>query len=117
MAPTAPILWLAILAAAAARGDSLAAAPDSLQVSANTAAAPVHAHPGFVIDGTTVRAVRLASPVTVDGVLSEPAWQEGGAFTALVQRDPTEGAAPSQRTEVRIAYDDDAIYIGARLYD
>ena len=33
------------------------------------------------------------------------------------QRDPDEGATPSQRTEVRLAYDDDALYVGARLHD
>jgi hypothetical protein len=83
----------------------------------NATAASAPGHPSFVIDGSKVQAVRLTSPVTVDGVLSEPVWQDGNVFTALVQRDPTEGAAPSQRTEVRIAYDDDAIYVGARLYD
>jgi hypothetical protein len=118
MAATAPILWLAMLAATAAPGQPAAPAPDSLPVPATAAAAaPVHGHPDFVIDGTRVHAVRVTAAVTVDGVLSEPVWQEAEAFSALVQRDPTEGAPPSQRTEVRIAYDDDAIYIGARLYD
>jgi hypothetical protein len=64
-----------------------------------------------------VRAIRLTSPVTVDGVLDEPVWQSGQAITNFTQRDPDEGAPPSQRTEVRIAYDDDALYVGARLYD
>src|SRR3989442_3305164 len=70
------------------------------------------------LNGTApIRAVRVPSPVIVDGVLSEPVWQEGGAFTGLVQREPIEGAAPSQRTEIRVAYDDEAIYVGARLRD
>jgi len=64
-----------------------------------------------------VRAARLSGPVTVDGTLSEEAWNGLEPFTALIQRDPVEGARPSQRTEVRVAYDDDAIYVGARLYD
>src|SRR4029453_11152573 len=33
------------------------------------------------------------------------------------QRDPNEGAPGSQRTEVRLLYDDEAIYVGARLHD
>ena len=64
-----------------------------------------------------VRAMRLTAPVTVDGILSEAVWQSAEPFTGLVQRDPVEGGRPSQATEVRVAYDEDAIYIGARLHD
>jgi hypothetical protein len=65
----------------------------------------------------TCRAARLDAPVSVDGKLDEPVWQNGNAITEFKQRDPNEGANPSQRTEVRLAYDDDALYVGARLYD
>src|SRR6185503_11671028 len=44
-------------------------------------------------------------------------WREAEPFTGLVQRDPVEGAPPSQATEVRVAYDDDALYVGALLLD
>src|SRR6185503_16094232 len=64
-----------------------------------------------------VVAARLTAPVTVDGILSEPVWQNGNAVTDFKQRDPNEGTKPTQRTEVRVAYDDDAIYVGARCYD
>jgi len=64
-----------------------------------------------------VQAVRLTSPISVDGVLSEPVWQGGNAVIEFRQRDPVEGGTPSQRTEVRVAYDEDALYVGARLYD
>jgi hypothetical protein len=63
------------------------------------------------------RAVRLTAPVAVDGALDEPVWQNGAAITEFVQRDPNEGTPPSQRTEVRLAYDDAALYVGARMYD
>jgi len=64
-----------------------------------------------------VHAARLTAPVSIDGVLSEAVWQNGNAVTDFKQRDPNEGAAPSQKTEVRVAYDDDAIYLGARCFD
>src|SRR5262245_45745171 len=64
-----------------------------------------------------VRAVRLTTPIAVDGVLSEAVWHGDNAVTDFKQRDPVEGAAPSQRSEVRVAYDEDALYVGARLYD
>ena len=64
-----------------------------------------------------VHAVRLSAPVTIDGDLSDPGWQNIPAFTTFVQRDPVEGGAPSQRTEVQVAFDDAALYIAATMTD
>lgn len=64
-----------------------------------------------------VRAVRLTAPVTIDGDLSEEVWRTAPAASDFKQLDPVEGAAPSQLTEVRVAFDDDAIYVGARMHD
>jgi Domain of unknown function (DUF5916) len=64
-----------------------------------------------------VKAIRLDAPIVLDGALSEPFWKDENAVTNFTQRDPVEGAAPSERTIVDIAYDDQAIYIGARMYD
>ncbi len=65
-----------------------------------------------------VRAIRLGGgqAVTIDGVLSEPLWQSAERLTGFTQRDPNQGAVPSESTVVYIAYDDAAL-IGARLYD
>jgi Domain of unknown function (DUF5916)/Carbohydrate family 9 binding domain-like len=64
-----------------------------------------------------VAAVRLTRPVVIDGVLDEEVWEKAPPVTAFVQREPNEGAQATEKTEVRIAYDDEAIYIGARLFD
>src|SRR5512143_1806955 len=64
-----------------------------------------------------VRAVRLASPVTIDGALTEPAWQGADAVRWFTQSYPNEGAAPSESTAVWLAYDDDALYVAARMSD
>jgi hypothetical protein len=64
-----------------------------------------------------IQAVRLEAPVSIDGKLDEPVWSNGHAVTQFKQRDPNEGTEPSFPTEVRVAYDDDALYIGARMYD
>ncbi len=61
-------------------------------------------------------AVRLQDRVTVDGILSENAWKRPG-FTELTQQEPTQGVAPTQRSEVWFAYDDEAIYFAAKYYD
>src|SRR5258706_3857051 len=64
-----------------------------------------------------VHAVRLQEQLKIDGVLSESVWQNQSTAPELTQREPTQGVPPSERTVVRIAYDDGAIYIGAHLYD
>ena len=64
-----------------------------------------------------VEAIRLTEAITIDGVLAEPVWQNGSGISQFTQRDPHEGAPPTQKTIVHLAYDDEAIYIGARLFD
>jgi hypothetical protein len=64
-----------------------------------------------------VHAVRTKEPIIVDGILSEPVWQNASEVSDFTQIDPAEGKPATQRTEVRILYDDDAIYIGARMFD
>src|ERR1051326_783102 len=53
----------------------------------------------------TVEAVRVTNPIVVDGVLSEGDYQRPG-ITRFTQRDPNEGGAPTQQTEVWLSYDD-----------
>jgi hypothetical protein len=64
-----------------------------------------------------VRALRATVPVVIDGRLDDPIWQSAQRVTAFVQRDPMEGGAPSEETVAFVAYDDAALYIGARLFD
>ena len=64
----------------------------------------------------TARAVRITGePPRIDGNLDDPAWSRAPVISDFVQKIPVEGAAPSVATEVRLLYDDDALYVGARL--
>jgi hypothetical protein len=65
--------------------------------------------------GRAVRAQPQA--IRLDGQLDEPAWAEAPALGDFIQRDPDEGRPATQRTEVRVLYTDDAIYVGVRAYD
>jgi hypothetical protein len=62
-------------------------------------------------------AVPRSGPVTLDGVLDEPAWGAAQPATGFTQQEPDEGAPATERTEVRFLFDDEALYIGARMYD
>ena len=65
----------------------------------------------------TVTAVRIQQPPSLDGRLDDGAWQAAPPTSGFRQIDPTEGAAASESTVVRIVYDDDAVYVGVRLFD
>lgn len=54
--------------------------------------------------------------IRLDGILDEEGWQNAEAIKQLVQCEPTFGIPMSERTTVRILYDDDNIYIGAVCY-
>ena len=63
-------------------------------------------------------AVRVAASPVLDGdVLDDPAWTDASVLTDFRQTTPDEGQPASERTEVRIVYDDEAIYIGAVCFD
>ncbi len=64
-----------------------------------------------------VRVVRTATPPVIDGDLSDAVWGNAAVVDDLHQVSPTEYAKPYERTEVYIMYDDNALYIGAKLYD
>ncbi len=84
---------------------------------------PARAAPGTV-DGVyqhdlapRAQATRANDPISVDGRLDEEVWSRATPITDFLQLIPLEGQPGTQRTEVRIAYDDDAIYVGAMFYD
>ena len=64
-------------------------------------------------------ALRLegGAAIEVDGRLDEEAWERAIPITDFTQQEPVEGGTPSERTEIRVVYDEDALYIGAILYD
>ena len=66
-----------------------------------------------------LRAMRLAPAerVALDGRLDEALWARAPAAGRFLQQEPVEGRAPTERTEVRVAYDADNLYVGALLRD
>ena len=52
----------------------------------------------------------------IDGELDDAAWTQVSPITDFVQKDPSEGSPPSQRTELRLLYDDNALYVAARMH-
>jgi uncharacterized protein DUF5916/cellulose/xylan binding protein with CBM9 domain len=64
----------------------------------------------------SARAERISGVVPrIDGALDDAAWAGAPVITDFLQKIPNEGERPSVETEVRLLYDDDALYVGARL--
>lgn len=55
--------------------------------------------------------------IRIDGVLDEADWAEVEPATNFIQFNPTEGEPATQRTEVRVLYGANAVYVGAMMYD
>ncbi len=66
---------------------------------------------------TIAHAVRASGPITLDGRLDESAWQTAPVMDSFTQINPDEGKPASQKTEVRVVFDDEALYVGVRLHD
>jgi hypothetical protein len=67
----------------------------------------------------SITAIRLATgeSVDLDGQLDESVWSRALPAADFRQIDPTNGAPATEATEVRIAYDDEALYMGVTCYD
>jgi hypothetical protein len=65
----------------------------------------------------SLQAVKTNQPVKIDGELDEEAWAAAPVLTEFIQNFPTYGLPASKNTEVKIIYDNTAIYIGVYLYD
>ncbi len=59
----------------------------------------------------------VETPPTVDGDLSDPAWEQAEIMGDFTQVEPDSGAPSTERTEVRLVYDSESLYISAYCYD
>jgi len=64
-----------------------------------------------------ISTLRTSGLIKIDGRLDEPDWQRAEAVSAFRQEEPVEGAEASERTEVRVLFDDKNLYIGIRAFD
>ncbi|HEX7239504.1 MAG TPA: DUF5916 domain-containing protein, partial [Longimicrobiaceae bacterium] len=103
--PSAALLGLLALPA-------VLAAQTPQQPAASSAGADVHGGTAPVS-----RATRTDRAPRIDGRLDDEAWAAAVPITEFTQVDPVEGAPASERTEARVLFDDDALYVGVRLYD
>ncbi len=107
------------------RGCARAAAATMLLAAATAILAPTSAQQQSV-RRTTARSelapiafALVAEPGApeIDGMLDDPSWLSAVAVSDFTQTRPNDGEPATERTEVRITYDRDALYVSARMYD
>ncbi len=64
-----------------------------------------------------VKVTRVDSAPILDGKLDDAVWQQAEVIDDFHQISPGDGIEPSEHTDVYIVYTEDALYIGARMYD
>ena len=65
----------------------------------------------------SLEAARRSGPVAIDGRIDEAAWDAAPATIEFVQGEPRQGAPPARPTEVRVLFDDEALYVAARMHE
>ena len=65
----------------------------------------------------TIRAVRVADEMRLDGALDEAIYQAVSPISGFIQQTPNEGAPASEKTEAWIFFSDTSVYVSARLWD
>ena len=68
-------------------------------------------------DRPSVTAVRTDESIKIDGVLDEAIWESISPITEFVQRLPQDGADPTEKSQMQIAYNDQYLYFGFTFYD
>ena len=63
-----------------------------------------------------LEAVRATGPVRIDGMLDESVWKDAHPIDAFVQQEPLEGQPATDRTDVRVLYDEGHLYIGVHAF-
>src|SRR5690348_6728376 len=66
---------------------------------------------------TTVRAVRIETPLKIDGALDEELYRRVAPMTGFIQIEPDDGAVASERTDLWLAFDNDNVYVSFRVWD
>ncbi len=82
-------------------------------------ALPIFAQQPAAPERPVIKASRMpaGARMTVDGRLDEAVWEAAEPITNFTQSDPNNGQPATERTEIRILFDQDHLYIGAELLD
>jgi hypothetical protein len=100
--------WLCLLVSALCGG--VAFGPDPVAAQTSTTGTPLRSE-------RRMTATRTTGSIDIDGVLDEPAWEAAPIANGFVQSEPREGQPATFDTDVRVLYDEQALYFGVFARD
>ncbi len=71
----------------------------------------------FAYTSIKIKAMRIDNPPKIDGLLNDPVWKKAIPYTNFIMQEPHYGQKPSEKTELRVLYDKNNLYIGIMCYD
>ena len=77
----------------------------------------VRAQDGATLPPAVARHMAASDRIQLDGLLDEAVWQAAPVSSGFRQQEPDEGAPATERTEVRVVYDETTLYVGITAYD
>ncbi|UCD25394.1 MAG: carbohydrate binding family 9 domain-containing protein, partial [Gemmatimonadota bacterium] len=111
------IVTASITAFLLSQADQLCAQEELRASKEEDAAAPTWPIDPSIAPRPVANAVFITQAIEIDGVLDEPAWQQVDSTSGFILNLPRVGYPASERTAVRLLYDDKNLYIGATMYD
>ena len=78
---------------------------------------PVTRSPSKDDSNRRIRILRITEAIKIDGSLDEPVWTQAEPANEFRQQEPNEGSPASEKTEVRLLFDDKNIYVGIHAFD
>ncbi|MEE9533936.1 MAG: hypothetical protein V3W06_05925, partial [Acidimicrobiia bacterium] len=84
---------------------------------ATLSAGPAAAQQDDTLPSTAARRMTPSEQIRLDGLLDEAVWRSAAPASGFRQQEPIEGAPATERTEVRVVYDETTLYVGIMAYD
>ena len=81
------------------------------------ASRPAAAQEDDTLPSATARRMAASERIQLDGLLDEAVWQSAPSASGFRQQEPIDGAAATEKTEVRVVYDGTTLYVGIMAYD
>ena len=115
-----PMLALMLMSKTGVGQEAVAPSPEGARISSivsETSAAIITGGPMGSRAVPSLRMIPTTVPPQIDGKLDDPCWQNAPTISDFTQVEPRAGAAPTERTEVRLTYDRDYLFIAVRCFD
>ena len=91
--------------------------PSTIEIPQHPTAATPTQSPKVNSTSRRIQALRVTDEIKIDGLLNEPGWSLAQPANDFLQQQPNEGVPASEKTEVRVLFDNKNLYVGIHAFD